>query len=114
MASGACRVWVFVVPGRVCGQVVFAGSHLMDAACDEFVEAHEGVRGKAMRVGVIVSGREVFRPSVQQLLPGSSPEGRVCLCHQGGGAYVRAGLGGHFDSKREAGEAFSIGDSKTS
>lgn len=77
-ASGACRIWIFVIPGWVCGQVTLAGSHLVKAAGDELIMAHEEVRGEAGRVGVVVWGREIFSPSVRELQLRPSSEGRVC------------------------------------
>ena len=88
----------------------FAGSHLMDAACNELVEAHEGGRCEAGRKRVVFRGREVFCPTIQELLPGPLSKGHICLGHKGRGGYVRAEWGGHLESQWKAGEAFSVGD----
>ena len=37
-------------------KVALACSHLVYSAGDEFVQAHEGVRGESRRVGVVVGG----------------------------------------------------------
>ena len=37
-------VGFFVEPRRVCGEVTFACSHLVNPACDKLVKPHEGVR----------------------------------------------------------------------
>ena len=114
VASGACLDWVFVVPGGMCGQVAFTGSHLVYAACNELIETHEGVGGVSRRIGVILSGGEVFGPSIQERLSGSSPEGRVGLGHQGGGGYVGAGRSRGFENEGEAGKTLFEGDRESS
>ena len=55
-AAGASLVGEVAPPGWVCCEVAFARSHLVYSACDEFVQAHEGVWGKSRRVGVVGGG----------------------------------------------------------
>jgi len=40
-ASGAGRVWAFVEPGRVGGQVALCHSHLVDSPCHELPQSHK-------------------------------------------------------------------------
>ena len=84
-----------MVPGRVCCQIALTGSHLMDAACNELVQAHEGVGGEAGWVGIVLRGREICSPSFQEFLLDSPSEGRICSGNQGGGGYVCARRGGN-------------------
>src|SRR5207237_2413384 len=52
LAVGACRGRLPVFPGGVRGQVAFSRPHLVEAACCEPVQAHEGVGPQAGFVGV--------------------------------------------------------------
>lgn len=61
----------------MCGEVTFAGSHLVGVACKEFVEAHERVGDEARWVGVVLRSREVFSSLVQEVLWGPPSEGCV-------------------------------------
>ena len=42
-----------VLPGGVSSQVALPSTHLMDPACREFVEPHEGMGFEGRRVGVV-------------------------------------------------------------
>jgi len=41
-AAGAGGIGIWGRPGRVGGQAIFAGSHLVDSSCYDLAQAHEG------------------------------------------------------------------------
>ena len=78
-AARAGVVGELVPPGRVCGEIAFACSHLVYSSGDKFVQTHEGVRDELRCVGVVVgSGVEGF-PVFQKGAPGPILEGAVRL-----------------------------------
>jgi len=84
-------------PCRVCGQVAFPGSYLVDSSCYELAQAHEGPRVQGGEVVVIPWCREEAWPFSEEGLPDPPFKGGVGVVHQGtrkgGGAeYTRCEL----------------------
>ena len=55
------------------GQVALVGAHLVEASCDELVQAHKGVGVEAARVCVVLGSGVEGYPFVHQLLGGQWP-----------------------------------------
>ena len=69
-APGTERGEFGVEPGGVGGKVAFSGSHLMNAAREEFRKTHKVVRGKGGREGVPGRGRRHGGPLAEEDGPG--------------------------------------------
>ena len=68
-AAGACEVSVLIGPGGVGGQVTFGSSHLVDPPCQEFSQAHEGVRGEGGWIFVIRGRGGIGGPVLEEHVP---------------------------------------------
>ena len=80
--SGAGGIGIGGPPGRVGGQVTFAGSHLVDSSCYEFAQANKGPWVQGGEVVVVTWCREVVWPLREEGLPDSFLQGGVCVIHQ--------------------------------
>ena len=69
-ASWTERGEVAVAPGVVGGEVAFARSHLMNAACEELRKSHKRVGGKGGRERVPGRGRGHGGPLAEEAGPG--------------------------------------------
>lgn len=85
VAAGAGCVGVFLEPGRVGGEIAFSHCHLVYAAGNKLVKAHEGVGGEAWQMVVVWRGGEVFFTLFQDSLSGLLPEGHVGSGQEGSG-----------------------------
>ena len=93
-AAGARGVGVFRPPGGVGSQIALVGTHLMEASCNELVQAHKGVGVEAAGVRVVVGGGVEGVPLAHHEELGSTLQGLVGVCHEegGGGYFRRAGV----------------------
>jgi len=81
--TGAGGVGVWGPPGRVCGQVTFAGSHLVDPSCYELAQPHEGPWVQGGEVVVIPWRWEEAWPLCKEGLPDPLFQGGVGVINQG-------------------------------
>ena len=91
--TGAGGVGVLRPPGGVGGKVALVGTHLVEAASDKLVKAHERVGLEPVRVPVVVGGRVERVPYFQHKELGADFQGLVGACHKEGGGNVFAGRG---------------------
>jgi len=82
-AAGGGGIGIGGPPGRVGGQVTFAGSHLVDPPGYEFAQPHERSWIQAGEVLVIPWCREEARPLREKGLPDPLFQGGVGVIHQG-------------------------------
>jgi len=81
--SGAGGVGIGGPPSWVGGQVAFPGPHLVDSACYDFAQAHEGPRVQGGEVVVIPWCREEVRPLREEGFPDLFLQGGIGVVHQG-------------------------------
>ena len=86
-------VGVLRPPGGVGGKVALVGAHLVEAAGDKLVKAHERVGLEPVGVPIVVGGRVERVPFFQHKELGADFQGLVGACHKEGGGNVLAGRG---------------------
>jgi len=82
-AAGGGGIVIGGPPGRVGGQVTFAGSHRVDPACYEFAQTHEGSWVQGGEVMVIPWHREETGSLSKEGLPDPVPQCGVGVHPQG-------------------------------
>jgi len=80
---GAGGIGIGGPPGRVCSQVTFAGSHLVDPSCYELTQSHEGPWVQGREVVVIPWSQEEAWPRCKEGFPDTPFQGGVGVVHQG-------------------------------
>ena len=66
------------------GQVALVGAHLVEASCDELIQAHERVGVEATWVCVVLGSGVEGCPFVQHEGTGADLQGFVGACHKEG------------------------------
>ena len=98
-AAGKRGVGVFRPPGGVGGKVALVGPHLMEASCNELVQAHKGVGVEAAGVSVVVGGGVEGVPFTYHEELGADLQGLVSARHKEGGGIFSPGGSGIFNTK---------------
>ena len=86
-------VGVLRPPRGVGGKVAFVGAHVVEAASDKLVKAHERVGIEPVGLPIVVGGRVERVPFFQHKELGADFQGLVGACHKEGGGNVSAGRG---------------------